>query len=64
MDEGSSKEWWRRREDAALVAAGFEALEEQDLWQKGDTVFGRDAALQRARRSLPESSWDDILDQS
>ena len=53
---------WRRREDSALVAAGFEAVEEQDLWEKDGIVFGRGAALQKARCTLAESSWYAIFD--
>ena len=54
---------WRRKEDAALVAAGFEALEEeQDLWHKDGTVFGRGAALQKARCALAESGWYAMFD--
>ena len=36
-------------EDALLEAAGFEP-EETDLWTKGGVCYGRNAALQSARR--------------
>ena len=36
-------------EDALLEAAGFE-LEEGNLWTKGGVCYGRNAALQSARR--------------
>jgi hypothetical protein len=43
------------REDLALVAAGFEPIEEEDtLWKKDGVCFGREAALQSARKELAE----------
>ena len=43
------------REDFALVAAGFEPIDEEDtLWKKDDVCFGREAALQSARKELAE----------
>jgi hypothetical protein len=41
----------REKEDAALVATGF-ALGEGDLWERGGVWFGREAALQIARKEL------------
>jgi hypothetical protein len=44
------------REDfAALVAAGFEPTEEGALWRKDGVWFGREAALQSARKELSEN---------
>ncbi len=44
------------REDFALVAAGFEPTEEEGtLWRKDGVLFGREAALQRARKQLSEN---------
>ena len=41
------------REDFALVAAGFEPIDEEcTLWKKDCVCFGRDAALQSARKEL------------
>jgi hypothetical protein len=41
------------REDFALVAAGFEPTEEEGtLWKKDGVCFGREAALQSARKEL------------
>jgi hypothetical protein len=43
------------REDFALVAAGFEPTEEEGtLWRKDGVLFGREAALQGARKELSE----------
>ena len=43
------------REDLALVAAGFERTgEEGTLWRKDGVWFGREAALQSARKELSE----------
>jgi hypothetical protein len=39
----------REREDTALEAAGFEP-EGAELWAKGGVCYGREAALQKARR--------------
>jgi hypothetical protein len=44
------------REDFALVAGGFEPTEEEGtLWRKGGVWFGREAALQSARKDLSEN---------
>jgi hypothetical protein len=44
------------REDFALVAAGFEPTEEEGtLWRKDGVLFGREAALQRARKDLSDT---------
>jgi hypothetical protein len=41
------------REDFALIAAGFEPTEEEGtLWRKAGVWFGREAALQSARKQL------------
>ena len=43
------------REDLALVAGGFERTgEEGTLWRKDGVWFGREAALQSARKELAE----------
>jgi hypothetical protein len=55
MDKSSSQKKWKKREDAALVAGGFEAIG-GDLWKKGNCIYGRGAALQEVRRKLAESS--------
>jgi hypothetical protein len=41
-----------KNQDFTLVAAGFEATEEGTLWRKDGVWFGREAALQRARKIL------------
>ena len=44
------------REDFALVAGGFEPTEEEGtLWRKAGVWFGREAALQSARKDLSEN---------
>ena len=44
------------RKDVALVAAGFEPTEEEGtLWRKDGVLFGREAALQRARKDLSDT---------
>ncbi len=44
------------REDFALAAAGFEPTEEEGtLWRKDGVLFGREAALQRARKDLSDT---------
>ena len=52
------------RENRALVAAGFEATdEENDLWRSKDGLwFGRNAALQRARQAMLASTGRDVFD--
>lgn len=51
------------RENQVLVAAGFESTdEEDDLWRKDDVWFGRNAAMQSARRTLLASTGRDIFD--
>ena len=40
----------REPDNAMLLRAGFEPVEGSDLWQKDDTCFGREAALQIALR--------------
>ena len=40
-------------EESILIAAGFEQTP-QDLWVKDGVVFGRQAALQNARRDRDE----------
>ena len=53
------EEQWAQRENQALVAAGFEPTgEENDLWIKDGLWFGRNAALQSARRTLSTTSTD------
>ena len=43
------------REDFALIAAGFEPTEEEGtLWRKDGVLFGREAALQSARKDLSD----------
>ena len=43
------------REDFALVAAGFEPTEEEGtLWRRDGVWFGREAALQSARKVLSD----------
>jgi hypothetical protein len=45
------------REDFALIAAGFEPTEEEGtLWRKAGVWFGREAALQSARKQLSSKS--------
>jgi hypothetical protein len=45
------------REDFALIAAGFEPTEEEGtLWRKAGVWFGREAALQSARKQLYSKS--------
>jgi hypothetical protein len=44
-------------EDFALIAAGFEPTEEEGtLWRKAGVWFGREAALQSARKQLSSKS--------
>jgi len=44
------------REDFALVAAGFEPTEEEGtLWRRDGVWFGREAALQSARKDLSDT---------
>ncbi len=44
------------REDFALAAAGFEPTEKEGtLWRKDGVLFGREAALQSARKNLPDT---------
>ncbi len=42
--------FWYDEEDALLEAAGFEPEEGGNLWTKGSVCYGRNAALQSARR--------------
>ena len=52
------------RENQLLVAAGFESTdEEEDLWNKEGVWYGRNAALQRARRTLRATTGTDVLDE-
>jgi len=41
-----------KNQDITLVAAGFEPTEEGTLWRKGGVWFGKEAALQSARKQL------------
>ena len=46
------------REDFALVAAGFEPIDEEGtLWKKDNVCFGREAALQSARMGKVYIRW-------
>jgi hypothetical protein len=52
------------RENQLLVAAGFESTdEEEDLWTKEGVWYGRNAALQSARRTLRATTGTDVLDE-
>ena len=53
------------RENQLLVAAGFESTDEaNDLWSKdGVYWFGRNAALQSARRTLRATTGTDVFDE-
>ncbi len=52
------------RENQALVAAGFVTTDgEDDLWSKEGVWFGRNAALQGARRTLRVSTGRDVFDE-
>ena len=52
------------RENQLLVAAGFESTdEEEDLWNKEGVWYGRNAALQSARRTLRATTGTDVLDE-
>jgi hypothetical protein len=44
----------RDKEDFALIEAGFEPTERDDLWMKNGVYYGREAALQKAWRKLGE----------
>lgn len=44
---------WEERDNFILRAAGFEPTEGV-LWMRGGMFFGKEAALQRARRELRE----------
>jgi hypothetical protein len=58
------EEQWAQRENQALVAAGFEqTYEENDLWIKDGVWFGRNAARQRARRTLSTSTDVDVYNE-
>jgi hypothetical protein len=49
-----------KNQDVSLVAAGFEATEEGDLWRKGGVWFGREAALQSTRKHLRANNDEDV----
>ena len=52
------------RENQALVAAGFVTTDgEDDLWSKEGVWFGRNAALQSARRTLDVSTGRGVFDE-
>ena len=52
------------RENQLLVAAGFDSTdEEEDLWGKDGVWYGRNAALQSARRTLRATTGTDVLDE-
>ena len=52
------------RENQALVARGFVPTDgEDDLWCKEGVWFGRNAALQSARRTLHVSTGRDVFDE-
>ena len=40
----------RETDNAMLLRAGFEPVEGSDLWKRGGTCYGREAALQIASR--------------
>jgi hypothetical protein len=45
----------KQEEYSALIGAGFEPTNDEDLWKKGGVWFGKEAALQRAWQELRES---------
>jgi hypothetical protein len=53
-----------QKENQLLVAAGFESTDEaDDLWIKDDVWFGRNAALQSARRTLRTNTGREVFDE-
>ena len=56
-DWGDEAERLWKEEDALLEATGFEPEGTNDLlWTKGDVCYGREAALQSARRGRTAAS--------
>jgi hypothetical protein len=52
------------RENQLLVAAGFDWTDEKDdLWGKDGVWYGRNAALQSARRTLRATAGRDVFDE-
>ncbi len=43
---------------ALLLEAGFKSIEDGSLWKKGGVYYGREAAVQEARRKLSEGGDD------
>ena len=66
MREAPTRTWqqkaWQQKEDSILGAAGFEP-EDGGLWQKNGVLFGREAALQYARRELRDSDEPNHFDE-
>ena len=55
---------WIEGENGDLVGGGFETSgEEDDLWGKDGVWYGRNAALQSARRTLRATTGRDVLDE-
>ncbi len=53
-----------KRENQLLVAAGFESTDEEEaLWIKDGVWYGRNAALQSARRTLRATTGRDVFDE-
>ena len=46
---------FREREHSTLLSAGFEPVGE-DLWKREGVIFGREAALQYARRFADDNT--------
>ena len=52
------------RENQVLVVAGFVPTDqEDDLWSKDGVWFGRNAALQSARRTLRAQTGSNVFDE-
>ncbi len=52
------------RENQVLVGAGFGPTgQEDDLWSKDGVWFGRNAALQSARRTLRTQTGSNVFDE-
>ncbi len=60
----SGEEQWTDSENRNLVAGGFDRSgEEDDLWSKDGVWYGRNAALQSARRTLRASTGRNVFDE-
>ena len=60
----SGEELWTDRENRDLVDGGFDRSgEEDDLWSKDGVWFGRNAALQSARRTLRTNTGREVFDE-